>query len=135
MANEAAAPLDADQFLPPLPLAGRRVDSLMPNDVLLGRGKGISEYIGNVTYRDFITPRKDDYNALETYTDKSVFAWQVYHSIRNYGGRFLQLAKCPNQPKKGPVEERIWEESSEKVALEKIKVRFVHVPCCYLRRI
>jgi len=97
------------------------VPSLNENDVLLGRGKGPSNYVGNNRFLDIIKERREEYTSKDTtYNQKSVIANEVMQNVHSRGGRFLQLVSR-GQPMRNVVEEGQWYVESESVVLLKIK--------------
>ena len=105
--------------LPPVP-TGALVASLNENDVLLGRGVGPSQYIGNKRFRRLVESRKAEYVALDSYNDKAIVAWEVYNEIHARGGRFLKLVQSGKQAR-SVVTKGVWRQASEEAALEKCK--------------
>jgi hypothetical protein len=65
------------------------VTELDPNDVLLGRGSGVNNYVGNMRFRRAVEQKKDEYLAA-TKMQKKVIARQVLNDVLGRGGRFLQ---------------------------------------------
>lgn len=44
-------------------------------------GLGPSHFIGNKRFRDLVDSRKAEYNALNSYNEKAVIAWEVYNEV------------------------------------------------------
>ena len=99
---------------------GPIITCLNDNDVLLGRGKGASKFIGNTRFRDLVNTRKEEYSALTANIDKAVIAYEVYYEVQSRGGRFLKLIRAP-QPGKSIVKHGVWNEANEEAAIEKCK--------------
>ena len=94
----------------------KMTSSLNANDVLLGRGKGSSDYIGNVRFRSLVNERKEEYTGSDNYNEKSMIAREVYNEIHSRGGRFLKPAETASSGKN-----RLWCVASKSQALEKCK--------------
>lgn len=96
--------------------------SLNEHDVILGRGTGPNNYIGNQNFRNLIDEYRKEYvDAGDTVSDvKSRIASTIFQKIQTRGGRFVK------QLKKGRLEGNVyvegrWQVAQESVALEKIK--------------
>lgn len=63
---------------------------LTANDVLLGRGPGLSMFAGNLRFRELCDERKDQYQATSNRKQKKGIAEQVFNIVRSRGGRFLK---------------------------------------------
>lgn len=77
-----------------------------PNDVLLGRGSGASNWEGNKQFRRLAEEQKEEYVAACKYRDKKRIAQEFLNHIHSLGGRFLQLSEdskmdCSNIVKEG----------------------------------
>jgi hypothetical protein len=59
------------------------------NDVLLGRGKGPYQYIGNITYRSLMERHFDTYNDSSN-EDKKRITKDIVDTIKESSGRFLK---------------------------------------------
>jgi hypothetical protein len=82
------------------------------NNVLLGRGAGVRQFIGNKQFRRFVEERKKDYISAHP-GSKEKIAKELFDRIDSLGGRFLKQVKN---------ETSIWyEEVDTPVALEKCK--------------
>jgi hypothetical protein len=99
------------------------VTMLNPNNVLLGRGTGYHEYIGNQRFLALVEERKEVYNTAAKNKTKSRLAKEFLDHIHSLGGRFLRRADSA-QPVDIVVEEGVWYETDEKTALDKIKQAF-----------
>ena len=105
---------------PPSPLpassGGNAITSLNDNDVMLGRGTGPNEFIGNRRFRDLIEQRQEEYNSIRgpnKHAEKRLIACEVIAQIHNLGGRFLKRVKIET-PADGTLPE-----VEESVAVEK----------------
>jgi len=107
---------------PPLPRAASKViETLNPNDVLLGRGSGPNDWIGNVTFRQYIEGHKEAYFAGRKY-DKTRIAYQIFHNIQSAGGHFLRRPDTwKGRTEAVPVTKGVWVEVEEEIAVEKCK--------------
>lgn len=90
-----------------------------PNDVLLGRGSGPSQYTGNKQFRRLAGERHDEYTATVKHKDKKRIAKALLDRIHSLGGRFLcldgRMVGC------SIVEDGTWCIAPQDVALEKCK--------------
>ena len=59
-------------------------------DVLLGRGRGYFNHVGNIRYRALIADVKERYDNTKTKKAKMVIADEILKSIHATGGRFLK---------------------------------------------
>ena len=105
---------------PPDSINIRRVVSLNPDDVLLGRGRGPSKFIGNKRFLELVKRRKDDYTSNESYKGKAIIAHEVFQEITSRGGRFLHLIKS-GKPARNVIEDGEWYQVEKAEALEKCK--------------
>jgi hypothetical protein len=95
---------------------------LRPDDVLLGRGTGPSQYIGSKRFRAIVDERKEEYIASDQYKPKEKIAKEVLAHVHSLGGRFLKLVEGQKKRRKScRVEEGIWCVVDQKTALEKCK--------------
>ena len=111
------------------------VTALNSNDVLLGRGAGSSQYIGNQKFRDLVEERKEEYSSSASRMPKAKIAEEILDHVQSLGGRFLQLDE--NQGAiDNMVEEGIWHVVDDKAALEKCKqaLRQKRMPSAAARR-
>ena len=102
----------APSSLPPAASSGELITSPNPNDVLLGRGTGPNEFIGNRRFRQIVEQRKEEYKMAPN-VGKTMIARQLVSHIHEAGGRFLKRVETEN------IDEPVWCEVEEKVALEK----------------
>lgn len=65
------------------------VDKILEEDVLMGRGKRVSEWPGNIHFRQVINRFRDDYSKAAR-SKKVEIAKQVMACIHEIGGRFLK---------------------------------------------
>mmetsp|Transcript_2755 Transcript_2755/g.3264 ORF Transcript_2755/g.3264 Transcript_2755/m.3264 type:complete len:185 (+) Transcript_2755:1-555(+) len=64
---------------------------VLPNDVLLGRGSGPNDHIGNIKFRDLIASRKQEYLSTNNRQAKATIASEIADVIlTTMGGRFLK---------------------------------------------
>lgn len=63
-----------------------------PHDVLSGRGGGINSHVGNITFRQWVAERKNDYNLAPSKAEKARVAQEVIDLVTSQhpSGRFLQ---------------------------------------------
>mmetsp|Transcript_17753 Transcript_17753/g.40978 ORF Transcript_17753/g.40978 Transcript_17753/m.40978 type:complete len:652 (+) Transcript_17753:243-2198(+) len=66
------------------------------DDVLLGRGSGPNDHVGNIKFRDLVHERKEEYLSTNHRQTKAMIAKDIVHQVYARGGRFLK--------KLGPVE-------------------------------
>eukprot|EP00428_Durinskia_dybowskii_P022728 CAMPEP_0170206150 /NCGR_PEP_ID=MMETSP0116_2-20130129/2626_1 /TAXON_ID=400756 /ORGANISM="Durinskia baltica, Strain CSIRO CS-38" /LENGTH=496 /DNA_ID=CAMNT_0010456555 /DNA_START=288 /DNA_END=1778 /DNA_ORIENTATION=- len=73
-------------------VAVKRIRTPSNTDVLLGRGGGINNHIGNRVFRDWVRERKDDYNLAASKAEKTRVAKEVMDRVHRQSppGRFLQ---------------------------------------------
>ena len=96
------------------------ITSLNRNDVLLGRGTGPSEYVGNKLFRKHVHTRREEYVGCESMFDKGRIAQEVVDHVHSLGGRFVR------QERKGRrvgdlLVDGLWREEKDSVAIEKCK--------------
>ena len=106
---------------PAAPTNKGRITALNPNDVLMGRGRGPSQYIGNRLFLELVDTRKDEYTSTESYIAKRAIAQQVYHEVKLRGGRFLKLVVSDRKPAKNVIDEGVWCDAGESAGLERCK--------------
>lgn len=107
-------------------------------DVLLGRGNGACNYIGNKRFLDVVDEYKAEYNSTRSYLVKAEIGLQVLAEIEAKGGRFLeQITNNDGKPLRNVVRDGKWRIADRKAAVEKCKqVRSVgKVHCAILIRI
>lgn len=95
------------------------VKELNENDVLLGRGYGSNQYIGNIRFRDLTEAYKKEYISSGRHKPKKQIAQDVLDQIHSLGGRFLQQEE--NQGVENIVKHGTWYVVDDKKALEKCK--------------
>ena len=105
---------------PAAPSRKGRIKALKPNDVLMGRGRGPSQYIGNRRFLELVDTRKDEYTSTVSYIVKRMIAQQVYHEIKSRGGRFLNLVSG-GKPSKNIIDEGVWCDAGLLAGLERCK--------------
>jgi hypothetical protein len=67
---------------------------LKSHDVLLGRGTGPNEHLGNRLFRSLVKQKKDEYEMLyTTRQDKDQIVLGIIQAISDHGGRFLKKIK------------------------------------------
>lgn len=65
-----------------------------PNDVKFGRGGGMNQSSGNVKFRELVRSKKYEYNVVaQTKAEKVAVTEEVFATVRDRGGRFLQRAE------------------------------------------
>jgi hypothetical protein len=93
------------------------VTELTPNDVILGRGAGPSQFVGNKQFRSLAEQRKEEYILAPDHWAKQKVARAILNHIHELGGRFLKEAVKDETSGKG----KAWQVVEESVALEKCK--------------
>jgi len=96
------------------------VTELNPHDVLLGRGSGSNDWIGNQHFRDIVKLRSKEYTSTEKHKRKKEIAKEVLDCIRAAGGRFLRHDENVESVY-SIVEDGTWYECDENASLEKCK--------------
>jgi hypothetical protein len=86
--------------------------SILPNDVLLGRGPLRYRHPGNVVFRDLVRSLAIHYNIEAPSAKKVMIVRHIFEIILNTGGRFLHQ----DPPKSGK-----WNEAPPTIAILKIK--------------
>ena len=91
--------------------------SLNPNDVILGRGLGHTQYVGNARFRSRVKERQEEYLAIKGHSDpaKARIAKELVDQTHALGGRFLK------QVEGGSPGQVFYQVATEKAALEKCK--------------
>eukprot|EP00980_Cylindrotheca_fusiformis_P014757 scaffold4024_cov85-Cylindrotheca_fusiformis.AAC.4 len=82
--------------------------SVRQDDVLLGRGKGYQNHLGNINFRLFLEPYRDEYDGVPR-AKKSEIAVELSQKLTSNGVRFLKLN-----------EDKHWIEGNTKEVEEKI---------------
>ena len=93
---------------------GDLITSLNSNDVILGRGKGAIQFIGNVRFRSRVEERQEEYLAVKghRHPTKARISWELVYQTHALGGRFLKPVDDGSQGE-------AWYEVADSVALEK----------------
>ena len=63
---------------------------VMPDDVLLGRGSGPNDHVGNIKFRDLVAERKSEYLSTNHRQTKALIAKEIVDQVYGRGGRFLK---------------------------------------------
>lgn len=63
---------------------------VMPDDVLLGRGSGPNDHVGNIKFRDLVHERKSEYLSTNHRQTKAMIAKDIVDQVYARGGRFLK---------------------------------------------
>lgn len=71
----------------------RLVESLQPQDVLMGRGACPSEHTGNDTFRKFVKDGMDEYFGTKSNTSKNQIASLIVRRIKANSGLFVKKLK------------------------------------------
>ena len=82
------------------------------SDIIMGREKIAREHLGNRRFLKMIQDNKEHYDSAPSKADKTLFATQMVHIIKESGGRFLKL------------EDIGWVEADEIMARDKITNAF-----------
>jgi hypothetical protein len=69
---------------------GDYVIAVTPHDVLFGRGSGPNDHEGNITFRDLVAQRKQEYMATNHRQTKAKIAKSIVDQIFAVNGRFLK---------------------------------------------
>jgi hypothetical protein len=97
------------------------ISVLNDNDVLLGRGRGSTNHIGNERFRALTRLRKEEYKLCDNNGQKTNIAYEIFHEVVDIrGGRFLQLVDDGNPPR-DILETGRWRSVSFKASIEKCK--------------
>jgi hypothetical protein len=100
------------------------VTSVNPNDVILGRGSGPSQFIGNKRFRSIVEQHQQEYNSIRGHQkieQKTIISKKIVEEVHALGGRFLRYIEGETPVAGALAEEAIWLEVEESVALEKCK--------------
>lgn len=90
-------------------------------DILLGRGRGPSNHIGNKRFLAVCKLYEKEYNGTSSFKKKGAIANLVFYKVSvTQNARFLQLVPT-GQPMRNVVEEGEWVVSSKKASMDKIK--------------
>lgn len=63
---------------------------VMQDDVLLGRGSGPNDHVGNIKFRDLVAERKSQYLSTNHRQTKALIAKDIVDQVYARGGRFLK---------------------------------------------
>jgi len=63
---------------------------VLQHDVLLGRGSGPNDHVGNIKFRDLVHERKSDYLSTNHRQTKALIARDIVDQVYARGGRFLK---------------------------------------------
>jgi len=63
---------------------------VLPHDVLLGRGSGPNDHVGNINFRDLVQDRKSEYLSTNHRQTKALIAKEIVDRVYERGGRFLK---------------------------------------------
>jgi hypothetical protein len=98
-------------------------EQLGPHDVLLGRGTGTNEYIGNVRFRETIRGIVDE-SGIEKFDGhvKTELAQLIVARIKDIGGRFVKKISTSAAKQQGPGSslEGVYVEVRDSVACDKV---------------
>jgi hypothetical protein len=97
------------------------ITTIKQDDVLMGRGSGPNEFVGNQRFRSLVNARKEEYKSASKNKVKTKIAKEIMYKIRARGGRFLKQVETGTPVINYVVEEAVWCEVEEKIALEKCK--------------
>jgi hypothetical protein len=98
-------------------------EQLGPHDVLLGRGTGTNEYIGNVRFRETIRGIVDE-SGIDKFDGhvKTELARLIVARIKDIGGRFVKKITAPAAKRQGTGSslEGVYVEVRDSVACDKV---------------
>jgi hypothetical protein len=100
---------------PVAPTSTTLITTPNPNDVLLGRGSGTNDFVGNGQFREIVERHKRDYISARRNKEKDTIAKGIFNGIQSLGGRFLKAVE------NNTTKEEQWYEVEDSVALEKCK--------------
>jgi hypothetical protein len=86
--------------------------TILPNDVLLGRGPLIYRHSGNAVFRDLVKAQAIHYDIDTPIEEKAWIVQRVYNIVLKSGGRFL-YQDLPNSGE--------WKECPPRIVIDKIK--------------
>lgn len=72
------------------------------DDVLLGRGSGPNDHVGNIKFRDLVHDRKPEYLSTNHRQTKATIAKNIVDQVYQRGGRFLKKLNPVESAKKLP---------------------------------
>lgn len=108
---------------------------LGPNDVLLGRGTGPNEYIGNIRFRETIRAIIEDNNVRRRVgRSKAELANLIVERIKELGGKFVKKVRLGAASKNGTGShlQEVYEEVCDSVACNKVTQCIRHQLLRYL---
>ena len=88
---------------------------LKADDVLLGRGPGLSQFEGNLRFRALVDERKAEYTATTKRKEKKRIAKEIVDLVHAKGGRFLKQENASDNYN------NVWFEADLNAAMEKTK--------------
>lgn len=102
------------------------VTILNPNDILLGRGRPVVRYEGNIRFRKLVKDRKPQYRATGRNIIKDAIARELKNIIKARGGRFLRKIESVIEAEELGVPRGVqaWVPVDEAVLLQKVKQAF-----------
>ena len=107
---------------------GMLVTSLKPQDVLMGRGNGPNDHIGNGAFRYSILDRLDEYTSTISRKKKDKIARQVVRIVQSKNGRFVRkLSKGEKRTRRLPAEKLGYIVVKDSCAILKTKQAFRYV--------
>jgi hypothetical protein len=106
------------------------------DDIMLGRGVSITNWPGNVRFRELIGTWKVEYTQTGRHHTKKVISERIYQEILRRGGRFLrQIDSTVEAQGIGvPVGAKAWVIVDERVAIRKIKQALREYPAVKLSK-
>lgn len=91
-------------------------------DVLLGRGSGPNDHIGNIRFREMVAERKAEYLATNHRQTKARIAKEIVDHVHSNNGRFLRKLEADDARANGfPDGVDAWVVASDDTAMEKAK--------------
>jgi hypothetical protein len=111
------------QLQPDSHVHGPYVSTANGDDVMLGRGVSITNWPGNVRFRELIVNWKVEYTQTGRHYRKKVIAGRIYQEILRRGGRFLRQIESKEEADNVgvPSGTKAWVIVDESVAIRKIK--------------
>ena len=107
---------------------GKLVTSLKPQDVLMGRGNGPNDHIGNGAFRYTILDRLDEYVSTISRKKKDKIARKVVRIVQAKNGRFVRkLSKGEKRSRRIPAEKGGFVVVKDSMAILKTKQAFRYV--------
>ena len=95
--------------------------NISDHDILLGRGRGPSNHVGNKRFLAVCKLHEEEYNGTSSFKKKGAIANEVFCEVSDArNARFLQLVPT-GQPMRNVVEEGEWVVASKKASMDKIK--------------